>query len=122
MSTKANNQLNRSGSQVNNVSNVSETAKGKLSLSSVNASTNPNLMNQGGNSINGDSSINAVQTATNLSQPTKIVSRIIFVKMGQVDTRNERFDAEAYIECSWEDDQIFKHLSSPSIGKKKNSF
>jgi hypothetical protein len=121
MSTKANHQLNRSGSQVNNVINVSETAKGKLSLSSVNASTNPNLMNQGGNNVNGDSS-NAVQTATNLSQPTKIVSRIIFVKMGQVDTRNERFDAEAYIECSWEDDQIFKHLSSPNIGKKQISF
>ena len=123
MSTKANHQLNRSGSQqantINNVSNVSETSKGKLSQSNASMSTNPNLMNQGGNNntTNGDS-VSTVQVATNSSQPVKIISRIIFVKMGQIDTRNERYDAEAYIECSWEDDQIFKHLSSPSIGKR----
>ena len=48
--------------------------------------------------------------------PVKVVSRIIFLKVGQIDTRNERYDAEAYIECTWEDDNIFKYLSDPNIG------
>lgn len=49
--------------------------------------------------------------------PIKITSRIIFLKVGQVDTRNERYDAEAYIECTWEDDQIFKLLCDPNMQK-----
>ena len=47
----------------------------------------------------------------------RITSRIVFLKVGQVDTRNERFDAEAYIECTWEDDQIFKILADPNMAK-----
>jgi hypothetical protein len=49
--------------------------------------------------------------------PVEVVSRIVFLKMGQIDTRNERYDAEAYIECKWEDDEIFKYLSSPNLGR-----
>lgn len=52
-----------------------------------------------------------------LSHPVRITSRIVFLKVGQVDTRNERFDAEAYVECSWEDDQIFKILADPNMAK-----
>ena len=47
----------------------------------------------------------------------KVTSRIVFLKLGQIDTRNERYDAEAYIECSWEDDQIFKILADPNMTK-----
>ncbi len=121
MSTKVNQQLTRPGSQqANNVSNISETARNRLSQSSATMLTNPNLMNQGGNTTNNNSnSESATSAQLNKNSPAvKIISRIIFVKMGQIDTRNERFDAEAYIECSWEDDQIFKYLSSPSIGNK----
>ena len=39
-------------------------------------------------------------------------SRIVFLKIGQIDTRNERYDAEAYIECSWHDDEMFKLLTN----------
>ena len=64
------------------------------------------------------------QTPASNVKPVKISSRIVFLKVGQVDTRNERFDAEAYIECSWEDDQIFKVLADPNMVKnsklKKN--
>jgi len=121
MSTKVNQQLTRPGSQqANKVSNISETARNRLSQSSATMLTNPNLMNQGGNTTNNNSnSESATSAQLNKNSPAvKIISRIIFVKMGQIDTRNERFDAEAYIECSWEDDQIFKYLSSPSIGNK----
>lgn len=51
--------------------------------------------------------------------PVRVLSRIIFLKMGQIDTRNERYDAEAYIECTWEDDEIFKYLSSPNLEQLK---
>jgi hypothetical protein len=48
-------------------------------------------------------------------RPVKVTSRIVFLKLGQIDTRNERYDAEAYIECSWEDEKIFKLLSDPNM-------
>jgi hypothetical protein len=55
-------------------------------------------------------------------QPAKVTSRIVFLKLGQVDTRNERYDAEAYIECSWEDDQIFKILADPNMTKNRECY
>jgi len=48
-------------------------------------------------------------------KPVRVTSRIVFLKLGQIDTRNERYDAEAYIECSWEDEKIFKLLSDPNM-------
>lgn len=112
-------QLNRSGSvsTTNNVSNVSETSpKARLSINPSNVSFNPNLANQGGKT---DTPQNTPVTVLKKSdsKPIRVISRIIFVKMGQIDTRNERYDAEAYIECMWEDDAIFKYLSSPNLGK-----
>jgi hypothetical protein len=59
--------------------------------------------------------------ATDSKPPVRITSRIVFLKVGQVDTRNERYDAEAYIECFWEDDQIFKILSDPNMAKNGKS-
>lgn len=59
----------------------------------------------------------ATQPVDEPSPPVRVFSRIIFLKMGQIDTRNERYDAEAYIECTWEDDEIFKYLSSPNLDK-----
>jgi hypothetical protein len=44
----------------------------------------------------------------------------VFLKVGQIDTRNERYDAEAYIECYWEDDQIFRVLADPNMAKNGN--
>ena len=57
-----------------------------------------------------------------INKPVEITSRIVFLKVGQIDTRNERYDAEAYIECSWEDDQIFKVLADPNLAKNGNPF
>jgi hypothetical protein len=47
---------------------------------------------------------------TNFKKPVKIYCRIIFIKIGEVDSRNERFAAEAFVEAIWEDEQIFKQL------------
>ena len=47
-------------------------------------------------------------------------SRIVFLKIGQIDTRNERYDAEAYIECSWHDDDMFKLLTNSSDQRSTN--
>ncbi|CAF0865229.1 unnamed protein product [Brachionus calyciflorus] len=37
-----------------------------------------------------------------------VQSRINFTKIGEIDTKNEKFAAEAYIECTWYDDSILK--------------
>lgn len=108
----------------NNISTVSETTQ-KTRQSTQNISTNPNTLNQGSKNIQNISSTpNSAPITPSVVEPesktpglTKIISRIIFLKMGQIDTRNERFDAEAYIECTWEDDEIFKYLSSPNLDK-----
>jgi hypothetical protein len=78
-----------------------------------------------------------------MSNPRQVTCRIVFLKLGQIDTKNERYDAEgnkknifhfnfficlkidnlkAYIEISWEDDAIFKLLSDPSLSKNSNDF
>lgn len=56
----------------------------------------------------------------NVVQRVKITTRLVFLKVGQIDTRNERFDAEAFIECSWEDDVLFKILADPNMAKNSN--
>jgi hypothetical protein len=52
-----------------------------------------------------------------VKKPVRVTSRIVFLKVGQIDTRNERYDAEAYIEASWEDDKIYKILADPNMTK-----
>lgn len=52
-----------------------------------------------------------------MANPVKVTCRIVFLKLGQIDTKNERYDAEAYVEAYWEDDTIFKLLSDPNMAK-----
>lgn len=110
-----------SGQQRGTISTVSETGLKR----NASISMNPNALNQPG--FNGSSarasimpSVEETVFASPPQEPVEIVSRIIFLKMGQIDTRNERYDAEAYIECTWEDDEIFKYLSSPNLGRLCN--
>jgi hypothetical protein len=44
-----------------------------------------------------------------------VTTRVVFLKVGQIDTINERYDANIYIESSWEDDVIFKVLADPQM-------
>ena len=65
--------------------------------------------------------VNQKLLATNVNNKQhQIRSRIVFLRIGQVDTKNERYDAEAYIECSWEDDKIFKILADPNLATNSN--
>ena len=90
----------------NNITTVSETAmKPRVAQNMLPA--NPNASN---------AAAKETLKTPDAPVPVKVVSRIIFLKVGQIDTRNERYDAEAYIECTWEDDNIFKYLSDPNIG------
>lgn len=107
-----------SGQQRGTISTVSETGLKR----NASISMNPNALNPPG--LNGSSARASLMSSVEETVPTsppkgpvEIVSRIIFLKMGQIDTRNERYDAEAYIECTWEDDEIFKYLSSPNLGR-----
>jgi hypothetical protein len=76
-----------------------------------------------------------------MNKTKKVTCRVVFLKLGQIDTKNERYDAEgisqmihtflklilvnmnlnkcrlAYIEASWEDDAIFRALSDPNMSK-----
>lgn len=83
-----------------------------LSGSSTNVATPPSPV---------DKKNPSMTTLAPTKPPIKITSRIIFLKVGQIDTRNERYDAEAYIECTWEDDQIFKLLCDPNMSKNSES-
>jgi hypothetical protein len=56
-----------------------------------------------------------------IKKQIEIKSRIIFLKLGQIDTRNERYDAEAFIECFWEDDDIYKLLADPNMAKNSKN-
>ncbi|RNA16276.1 gamma aminobutyric acid receptor subunit [Brachionus plicatilis] len=40
----------------------------------------------------------------------EVESRVNFTKIGEIDTKNEKFAAEAYIECMWYDKKILKHF------------
>lgn len=53
-----------------------------------------------------------------------VESRIVFLKIGQIDTRNERFDAEIYLESFWNDDDLYEYalgLLKPEKRDKKES-
>jgi hypothetical protein len=40
----------------------------------------------------------------------KIYCRTIFLKIGEVDSKNEKFTAEAFVESFWDDDDLFVKL------------
>lgn len=43
-------------------------------------------------------------------QPVYVKSRIAFSRMGCINTLNEKFDCQAFVECIWQDDELFKKL------------
>ena len=47
---------------------------------------------------------------TKTKRPVKVYCRTIFLKIGEVDSKNEKFTAEAFCESFWEDDEIYKQL------------
>lgn len=40
----------------------------------------------------------------------EVESRVNFTKIGEIDTKNEKFAAEAYIECIWYDKKVLKQF------------
>ena len=44
--------------------------------------------------------------------------KIEFLKFGQIETKNERFDAEVLVQCIWDDDNILKELVEQLETKK----
>lgn len=39
--------------------------------------------------------------------------KVVFIKIIEIDTKNENFEAEVCVECSWLDDELFKCLLVP---------
>lgn len=63
-----------------------------------------------------------INKSTN-SNSKLVKTRIIFLKIGEIDSRNEKYNAEVFIESYWEDDQIFKSIldSRSNIRRKSLS-
>lgn len=128
--TSSNNSLNMNNKmQQHQSGNRMVKPQNITTVSEINNNNNNSRLNSNNNNIN--SNVLPVMSSTQKltpngetcpsikKQPAKVTSRIVFLKLGQVDTRNERYDAEAYIECSWEDDQIFKILADPNMTKNR---
>lgn len=113
-----------SETHLKNSNRMSMSGASQLQLNSLNASsTNIGLFSNSSSNIN-NSNINQhhkQQSMDNVEKPkpkpVKITSRMIFLKVGSVDTRNERYDAEAYVECWWEDEQIYRLLADPNMSR-----
>jgi hypothetical protein len=86
-----------------------------LNLSSVSNGTTVNYGNQ--TTINDLIHKLARTDEKNFRKKVTVTTRIVFLKMGQIDTINERYDANVYIESSWEDDVIFKILADPKMSQ-----
>lgn len=52
-------------------------------------------------------------------KPVKIECRVVFVKIIEIDSKNEKYEAECIVECSWFDDKLFKALLDPDLPKKR---
>lgn len=102
-----------------------------MTVSEVNSKSSTNNSNNQNQSLNQNTSNNNVVDPNSNKEveeskpvkkpPIKVTSRIVFLKVGQIDTRNERYDAEAYIEASWEDEKIYKILADPNMIKNMNT-
>lgn len=44
------------------------------------------------------------------SLPKIVHTRIVFLKLGEIDTRNEKYSAHVQIDSSWDDDDLFKTI------------
>jgi hypothetical protein len=61
----------------------------------------------------------AFNNATVSSKFKEVFCRTIFLKIGDVDSKNEKFSSQVFIEASWEDDQLFKDfLRQKNLSKK----
>jgi hypothetical protein len=44
------------------------------------------------------------------SEPIFVECKVIFTRMGTINTIHENFSCQAYIECCWDDDNLFNNL------------
>lgn len=102
-----------------NMITVSETSMSPKLKNTPSLSRNPSLPIECA-SNKSEQAKQVEKNGPNVVKRIKITSRLVFLKVGQIDTRNERFDAEAFIECSWEDDVLFKILADPNMAKNSN--
>lgn len=57
-------------------------------------------------------------------KPILVRGKIIFSRIGEINTKAERFDSEIYYECSWEDDKLYEifYNSQNFSNLKRNDF
>ena len=76
------------------------------------SSSNANSLNE-----NKEEEIPIVET-----KKTAIVKcKIIFVRMGNINTKLERFDCQVYIECSWQDETLLQAIVNKLHSMKSNN-
>ena len=97
---------------VSEVNNLKQSNKNLVDSSNVSNNTNMTELSKTGTD----------DASKPVKKPIRVTSRIVFLKVGQIDTRNERYDAEAYIEASWEDEKIYRILADPNMTKNSMLF
>lgn len=55
-------------------------------------------------------------------EATRIECKVVFVKIIEINTKDESFEAEIYIECCWLDDRLFKNLLDPDLAQISKCF
>jgi hypothetical protein len=49
--------------------------------------------------------------------PVNVMCRVVFLEIEDVNTKNENYTAEIFIEFNWTDDRILKHITQSKMGK-----
>jgi hypothetical protein len=60
------------------------------------------------------------QLAKYVKKPKRVYCRTIFLKIGEVDSKNEKFTAEAFVESHWDDDELFAKLLQSGLTNSKH--
>ena len=63
-----------------------------------------------------DSNRDLSQTSHKMA--VEVECKVVFVKIIEIDTKNENFEAEICVECFWFDDDLFYSLLDPNFSDK----
>ena len=55
-----------------------------------------------------------IATKSEKKDPVKVHCRCVFDRIVDIDSKNERFDADVVIELAWFNEDILKHLIDPN--------
>jgi hypothetical protein len=61
-----------------------------------------------------------IRSKPDKKEPCKVYCRCVFDRIIDIDSKNERFDADVVIELAWQSDDVFKAIIDPNYLSKIN--